>query len=95
MMNPTEGQTVYVLYVADSGREPYVHIEEAVVDSVVPGFGITRTVSGKQYPAESKSVFETEKLAAAAAAARMRSSLAQISISYEKKIEELEALANA
>jgi hypothetical protein len=74
------------------GEKPFFFIEKAKVVSNIPGYGIVREIDGNPHPTRSEHVFDTHAEAAAVAAARLRSCLADIAIKYEETIAELESL---
>lgn len=74
------------------GEKPLAYVEEIEIAGAIPGYGVMRICSNNSLiPYRSSDVFETEAEAKAAAASRLRKGLADISMAYEKKIEELSA----
>lgn len=90
MSEASSKKPTFVLTVV-GGESPLAFIEEAEVVSEVPGYGIIRKIGNVSIPYPASSVFESRELAASAAASRLRLQLAEISMRYEKKIEELSA----
>lgn len=88
--SPSPGDSVFVLAVF-GGENPVALVQESIVHSMIPGYGILRTVGSATVPAKSEDVFGSREEADTAAAARLRMSLARITRAYESRIEEIES----
>ena len=95
MSEISSGDTVYIVntYCSAAYEKPVAFIDRAVVDAIVPGYGVIRKIGDRPLPAIQKDVFSSEKEAAAEAARRIRDSLGRITVAYEAKIKELESLS--
>jgi hypothetical protein len=93
-INP--GDTVYVISSgAGAFSDPVAYVHETIVDSVVPGYGIVRKIGDVQFPESDENVFASSEDAHRECASRLRSVLAKINATYERRIAELESRCRA
>lgn len=93
-INP--GDTVYVIAAsAGAFSDPVAYVHETIVDSVVPGYGIVRKIGDVRFPESDDNVFANSVDANKELAIRLKSVLAKIVATYERRIAELESRSRA
>jgi hypothetical protein len=88
---PSVGETVYIAGAAVMPCDPVAFVHEAVVEAVVPGYGIVRKIAGNSYTSKSEDVYLSKREAYLAVALRLRRQLEKISEIYAARISEMES----
>ena len=83
------GETVYIASASPSAECAFVH--EAVVEAVIPGYGIIRKIGGHSYTIRSEDVYSSKREAHLVVISRLQTQLEKINERYAAKISDLES----